>query len=245
MVSRTTTEFDVEQFLASSDEASPVLEFQRADVIFSQGDPGLNVLYVQRGGIKLSVVSPTGREAIIGIAGPGDFVGEECLAGHPQRLETATAISLTTVRSIDKARMARLLRREHDFSESFIQYMVRRNVRVEADLIDQLFNSSEKRLARALLLLARHGVHDAPHEILPNVSQEMLAEMVGTTRSRVNALMSKFRKRGFIEYRGGLRINSALLTGMVLNPLDGVRPSRIAKAAPPPQVRSAVRLRRS
>jgi CRP-like cAMP-binding protein len=169
-------------------------------------------MYIQQGGVKLSVVNGIGKEAVVAVLGPGDFLGEGCLAGQPMRMGTATAITPTTLLIIEKHEMIRVLRGEHQFSDRFISYMLARNIRIEADLIDQLFNSTEKRLARALLLLARYGKEDQPQRVLPKVSQETLAEMIGTTRSRVNLFMSKFKKMGFIEYNSGLQINSSLLS---------------------------------
>ena len=169
-------------------------------------------MYIQTGGIKLSVLSKTGREAVVGMLGPGDFFGEGCLAGQPVRMGSATAITPSVILLVAKERMVRLLHRQHEMSDRFIAHMLARNIRIEEDLVDQLFNSSEKRLARALLLLARYGKQDKPVRVVPKISQETLAEMVGTTRSRVNFFMNKFRKLGFIEYNGGLKVNSSLLT---------------------------------
>jgi CRP/FNR family cyclic AMP-dependent transcriptional regulator len=204
--------FNAQVFLDSAGVARKVSEFRRGETIFSQGDLGKNVLYIQSGGVKLSVVNETGKEAVVAILGPGDFFGEGCLAGQPIRMGTATAITPTTALVIEKNEMIRVLHAEHEFSDRFIAYMLVRNIRVEQDLIDQLFNSSEKRLARTLLLLARYGKQDHPQRLLPKVSQETLAEMIGTTRSRVNFFMNKFRKLGFIKYNGGLQINSSLLS---------------------------------
>ena len=162
--------------------------------------------------MKLSVVNEAGREAVVAILEPGDFFGEGCLAGQSICIATATAIAPTTVLVIEKKEMIRVLHKEHQFSDRFIAYMLARNIRVEEDLVDQLFNSSEKRLARTLLLLARYGAQDQPQKMLPKVSQEMLAEMVGTTRSRVNFFMNKFRNLGFIEYNGGIHVNNSLLS---------------------------------
>jgi CRP-like cAMP-binding protein len=169
-------------------------------------------MYIQEGGVKLTVVNETGKEAVVAILGPGDFFGEGCLAGQTICMATATTVAPTTVLVIEKNEMIRALHQEHEFSDRFIAYMLARNVRVEEDLIDQLFNSSEKRLARTLLLLARYGAQDHPQKVLPKVSQEMLAEMIGTTRSRVNFFMNKFRKLGFIEYNGEIHINKSLLS---------------------------------
>ena len=205
--------FNPQAFLDSAGLARKVREFRRRETIFSQGDPAKSVLYIQHGGVKLSVVSESGKEAVVAILGPGEFFGEACLAGHSVRMSTATAITPSSLLFIEKDEMIRVLHEEHGFSDRFIKHILSRNIRVEEDLIDQLFNSSEKRLARALLLLARYGKQDqAPEMHLPKVSQEMLAEMIGTTRSRVNFFMNKFRKLGFIEYNGGLRINGSLLT---------------------------------
>ena len=204
--------FDAQAFLDSTGVARKVVEFKKDAAIFSQGDPSQNVLYIQKGGVKLSVVNETGKEAVVAILGSGDFFGEGCLAGQPLRIGSATAIAATTALVIEKKEMVRVLHVEHAFSDRFISYMLARNIRVEEDLVDQLFNSSEKRLARTLLLLARYGKEDKPQKVLPKISQEMLAEMVGTTRSRVNFFMNKFKKLGFIKYNGGLHINTSLLS---------------------------------
>jgi CRP/FNR family transcriptional regulator, cyclic AMP receptor protein len=204
--------FDAQAFLDSAGVAKKVAEFRRKETIFSQGDLSKNVLYIQKGGVKLSVVNEVGKEAVVAILGPGDFFGEGCLAGQTICMGTATAITPTTVLVIEKNEMVRVLHAEHALSDRFISYMLGRNIRIEEDLIDQLFNSSEKRLARTLLLLARYGKQDQPQRLLPKVSQETLAEMVGTTRSRVNFFMNKFRQLGFIKYNGGLQINSSLLS---------------------------------
>jgi CRP/FNR family cyclic AMP-dependent transcriptional regulator len=204
--------FNAQEFLDSAGVAKKVIEYKREETVFSQGDPAKNVLYIQKGGVRLSVVNETGREAVVAVLGPDDFFGEGCLAGQPLRIGTATAITATTILAIEKNEMIRVLHDEHAFSDRFISYMLSRNIRVEEDLVDQLFNSSEKRLARTLLLLARYGKEDKPQRVLPKISQEMLAEMVGTTRSRVNFFMNKFRKLGFIKYNGGLQINTSLLS---------------------------------
>jgi len=206
------TAFNAQVFLDSAGVARKVTEFKRKEAIFSQGDPASNVLYIQKGGVRLSVINETGKEAVVAVLGPGDFFGEGCLAGQPIRMGTATAIAATTVLIIEKNEMIRVLHVEHALSDRFISYMLSRNIRIEEDLVDQLFNSSEKRLARTLLLLARYGKQDKPQRVLPKISQEMLAEMVGTTRSRVNFFMNKFRKLGFIKYNGGLQINTSLLS---------------------------------
>ena len=171
------------------------------------------MLYVQKGDVRLSVVNDLGKEAVVAVLGAGDFFGEGCLAGQPLRIGTATAVTPTTVMSIEKNEMSRVLHSEHAFSDRFIAHMLSRNIRVEEDLVDQLFNSSEKRLARALLLLARYGKEDKPEKVVPKISQELLAEMVGTTRSRVNFFMNKFRALGLISYSSGsLQINKSLLS---------------------------------
>jgi CRP/FNR family cyclic AMP-dependent transcriptional regulator len=204
--------FNTHEFLDSAGVARNIVEFQAKDTIFSQGEIGKDVLYIQKGTVKLSVVSKTGREAVVAMLKPGDFVGEGALAGQPVRIATATSATATTLLVIGLQEMIRVLHVEPAFSDHFISYMVGRNIRIEEDLIDQLFNSSEKRLARTLLLLARYGNHEKPQFVLPKVSQETLAEMVGTTRSRVNFFMNKFKKLGFIDYDGGLHVNDSLLS---------------------------------
>jgi CRP/FNR family cyclic AMP-dependent transcriptional regulator len=204
--------FNAQEFLDSAGVARKVTEFKKKETIFSQGDPCRNVFYIQKGGVRLSVVNEIGKEAVVAVLGPGDFFGEGCLAGQPIRIGTATSIAPTTALLIEKSEMVRVLHSEHEFSDRFISFMLARNIRIEEDLVDQLFNSSEKRLARTLLLLARYGKEDKLQRVLPKVSQEMLAEMVGTTRSRVNFFMNKFRKLGFIKYNGGLQIDNSLLS---------------------------------
>ena len=204
--------FDAQAFLDSAGVARKVTEFKRAEVIYAQGDAAKSVMYLQSGGVKLTVVNETGKEAVVAILGPGDFFGEGCLAGQSVRMGTATAITPSNVLVIEKNEMFKVLHEEHGFSDRFIKFMLARNIRVEEDLIDQLFNSTEKRLARTLLLLARYGKEDQPHGVLPKLSQEILADMIGTTRPRVNFFMNKFRKLGFIEYNGGLQINTSLLS---------------------------------
>ena len=204
--------FNVKMFLDSTGVGRRVSKFRANDVLFTQGSPAKTVMYIQEGGVKLTVVNEAGKEAVVAILGPGDFLGEGCLAGELLCMATATAIAPTTVLAIEKEEMSRVLHGEHEFSDRFIAYMLARNLRVQQDLIDQLFNSSEKRLARTLLLLARYGRPGHPHKDLPRISQETLAEMIGTTRSRVNFFMNKFRKLGFIEYNGSIRINNSLLS---------------------------------
>jgi CRP/FNR family transcriptional regulator, cyclic AMP receptor protein len=204
--------FNAQAFLGSAGIARKIVEYRPAEVIFTQGDPCDSVLYIQRGGVKLSVNSKTGREAVVAMLGPGDFFGEGCLAGQPVRMGSATAITGSTILLVDKDRMVRLLHKQHALSDRFIAHMLSRNIRIEEDLVDQLFNSSEKRLARTLLLLARYDKQDKPERAVPKISQETLAEMVGTTRSRVNFFMKKFQRLGFIDYKDGLKVNNALLT---------------------------------
>jgi CRP-like cAMP-binding protein len=204
--------FDAQAFLDSAGVARRVVEYRRSQKIYSQGDPATSVLYIQKGGVKLSVVNDVGKEAVVAILGPGDFFGEGCLAGQTICSWTATAITPTTALAIEKSEMVRVLHKEHAFSDRFISYMLGRNIRIEEDLVDQLCNPSEKRLARTLLLLARYGKQDQPQKVLPKVSQETLAEMIGTTRSRVSFFMNKFRKLGFIHYNGGLQVHNSLLS---------------------------------
>jgi CRP/FNR family cyclic AMP-dependent transcriptional regulator len=207
--------FDADAFLRAAGARKTVVTYQPADVIFSQGDPSDSVLYIQEGAVRLSVLSHAGKEAVVAMLGSGDFFGERALAGHPVRLEAATAMTTARVLVVPKQQMIRLLHEEHALSDRFITYMLSRNIRIEEDLVDQLFNASEKRLARTLLLLARYGKPDQMDRVLPRISQTTLAEMVGTTRSRVNHFMNKFKKLGFIEYNGGLKVNHSLLTVIV------------------------------
>jgi CRP/FNR family cyclic AMP-dependent transcriptional regulator len=209
---KATTGFNAQAFLDSAGIAKKAVEYGRGESIFTQGDACEHVLYIQTGGVKLSVLSKTGREAVVAMLGPGDFFGEGCLAGQPIRMGSATAITPSLILPVPKEKMVRLLHRQHTMSDRFITHMLARNIRIEEDLVDQLFNSSEKRLARTLLLLARYGKQDKPSRVVPKISQETLAEMVGTTRSRVNFFLNKFKKLGFIEYNGELKINSSLLS---------------------------------
>ena len=205
--------FDVKLFLDSTDLGRRVSKFQAKETVFSQGDPAKSVMYLQEGGVKLTVVNEVGKEAVVAILGPGDFLGEGCLAGQPKCIATATTIAPTTVLIIEKEEMLRVLHTEHAFSDRFLSHMLVRSIRVESDLIDQLFNSSEKRLARTLLLLARYGKQDHPETMIARMSQETLAEMIGTTRSRVNFFMNKFRSLGFIEYSSReIHVNKSLLS---------------------------------
>jgi CRP/FNR family transcriptional regulator, cyclic AMP receptor protein len=189
------------------------VDYRPAATIYSQGDPSNTVLYIQQGSVKLSVLSQTGKEAVVGVLSAGEFFGEGALAGQPVRLATATAMTASRIRVVPKEQMIRVLHQQHTLSDRFIAHLLARNIRLEEDLVDQLFNASEKRLARALLLLARYGKPDGPRRVLPKISQEVLAEMVGTTRSRVNFFMNKFRKLGFIDYNGrALKVHDALLS---------------------------------
>jgi CRP/FNR family cyclic AMP-dependent transcriptional regulator len=211
-LSRKQPAFKAQAFLDSAGVARRIVEYRKLQKIYSQGDPANNVLYIQHGRIKLSVVNAVGKEAVVAMLGPGDFFGEGGLAGQAVRMGMATALAPTTLLVIEKQEMIRVLHAEQAFSDRFVAYLLTRNIRIEQDLVDQLFNSSEKRLARTLLLLARYGKQDQPQKMLTKVSQETLAEMIGTTRSRVNFFMNKFRKLGFIKYNGGLHINTSLLS---------------------------------
>jgi CRP/FNR family transcriptional regulator, cyclic AMP receptor protein len=204
--------FDVQAFLDSAGAARKIVTYRRADPIYSQGDACATVMYLQHGRVKLSVVSHAGKEAVVAVLGPGDFFGEGALADQPVRIGTATAMTESSVLVIEKHEMIRVLREQQAFSKRFIAHMLARNIRVEADLVDQLFNSSEKRLARTLLLLARYGKEGSHERVLPKVSQETLAEIVGTTRSRVNFFMNKFKKLGFIDYNGDITIHGSLVS---------------------------------
>ena len=203
--------FNLQVFLESAGVARTIRKYTRSAVIFSQGDQATDVFYIQQGSVKLSVLSRTGKEAVVAVLGQGDFFGEGCLAGQPRRISTASAMGASKVLVVEKPQMLELLHTQTALAERFLAHMLARNIRVEEDLVDQLFNSSEKRLARVLLLLARYGKADQPLRI-PKMPQETLAEIVGTTRSRVNFFMNKFRKLGFIEYNGEIKVNSSLLT---------------------------------
>jgi len=213
----TAHDFNAQAFLDSAGLAKTIVQYGRDEVIFTQGDTSEHVLYVQSGGVKLSVLSKTGKEAVVAMLGPGDFFGEGCLAGQPVRMGSATAMTPSAILRVEKAQMVRLLHRQHEMSDRFIAHMLTRNIRIEEDLIDQLFNSSEKRLARTLLLLAKHGMPSAPDHIVVRISQATLAEMIGTTRSRVNAFLNKFKKLGCLEYGGQrpLTIKTAALALML------------------------------
>jgi len=202
----------VDGLIEAAGVASQALDYKPSTVIFAQGDAATTVMFIRRGTVKLSVVSKGGKEAVVGLLETGDFLGEGCLAGQNRRMATATALTPTTVLIVERQEMTARLHDNPKFSDRFLSHMLARNIRIEEDLVDQLFNSSEKRLARALLLLARYGEQEQPQRVLPKLSQELLAEMIGTTRSRVNFFMNKFRKLGFIEYNGGLKIDGSLLS---------------------------------
>ncbi len=212
MRSKRTRHLKAQAFLDSADTAKKMVEYRRGEAIFSQGDASAGVMYIQKGGVKLSVLSKTGREAIVAMLGPGDFFGEGCLAGQPVRMGSATAITLSAILVLKKAKMVRLLHTHPELADRFIAHMLGTNIRIEEDLIDQLFNHHEKRLARTLLLLARYGRQNKPRRVLPQISQETLAKMVGTTRSKVGFFMKKFKRLGFIDNDGGLTVNNSLLS---------------------------------
>jgi len=204
--------FDAKVFLAKVGDGKAILEFHKNQKIFEQGEVAETVFYIQKGKVKLTVLSEQGKEAVVAILEPGHFFGEGCMNGHRLRISTTTAMEDCVITSITKVAMISALHDQPKFSELFMSYLLTRNSRIEEDLIDQLFNSSEKRLARTLLLLARYGKEDKPQRVLPKIPQETLAEMIGTTRSRVNFFMNKFRKMGFIKYNGGLQVNTSLLS---------------------------------
>lgn len=204
--------FDPEVFLEETGLGRTLVELKKNQVLFSQGDPADAVFYIQKGNVKLTVVSERGKEATVALLDAGNFVGEPCVAAAQRvRMATATALIRSTLLRIDRKEMIRVLHEEHAFADLFVAFLLARNVRIQADLVDQLFNSSEKRLARVLLLLAHFGKESKPQNVIPKISQEVLAEMIGTTRSRVNFFMNRFRKLGFIEYNGGLEVHSSLL----------------------------------
>jgi CRP/FNR family cyclic AMP-dependent transcriptional regulator len=204
--------FNAKSFLESAGLSRQIAKYAKGDIVFAQGDACNSVMYIQAGAVKLSVLSRGGREAVVAMLGAGEFFGEGCLAGQAVRMGTATAVAASTILLVDKDEMVDLLHKQRALSDRFITHMLARNIRIEEDLIDQLFNSSEKRLARTLLLLARYGKHDKPVREVPAISQTTLAEMVGTTRSRVNFFMKKFQRLGFIDYTDGLKVNNSLLT---------------------------------
>jgi CRP/FNR family cyclic AMP-dependent transcriptional regulator len=207
--------FDPLEFLAKVGAGKTILEFHRNQTVFAQGDVADTVFYIQKGKVKLTVLSEQGKEAVVAMLEPGQFFGEGCLNGHPLRIATTTAMEACTITAITRDAMIAVLHREPKFAELFMSYLLARNSRVEEDLIDQLFNSSERRLARLLLLLANFGKAGSPQPINPNISQETLAEMIGTTRSRVSFFMNKFRKLGFISYNGHIEVNNSLLSAVL------------------------------
>lgn len=215
MASRRERSFDPKSFLAHADGGRSIRKYRKDEIVFSQGSPADAVFYIQSGKVKITVVSEQGKEAVVALPGPDEFLGEGCLNGQQRRLATATALTECTIMRVEKAEMLRVLREEPAFSQLFIAHILARNARVEEDLVDQLFNSTEKRLAR-LLLLANFGKEGRPEPIVTKISQEMLAEMIGTTRSRVSHFMNKFRQLGFIDYNGHLEVHSSLLS-VVLN----------------------------
>jgi CRP-like cAMP-binding protein len=212
MRSKSTRTFNAQAFLDSAGIAKKVVGYRRAETIFSQGDVGDSVMYIQKGGVKLSVRSRAGREAVVAMLGPGEFFGEGCLAGQPLRMGNATALTLSTILVLKKEKMVRLLHKQPEVADRFITHMLGTNIRIEQDLLDQLFNHDEKRLARALLLLARYGMKDEPERVLPKVSPQKLAKMTGTSRANVDFFMKKFKRLGFIDDEGGLTINNSLLS---------------------------------
>ena len=204
--------FNPQTFLSTIDGGRTIAVFPKRQTIFAQGDPADAVFYIQSGKVKLTVVAKSGKEATIGVINEGDFFGEGCLTGQPLRMYSASAMTDCTVMHIDKKSMMEVIHREHAFSDMFVSYLLTRNIRYEEDLVDQLFNSSEKRLARVLLLLAQFGKDGKPEVAIPKISQETLAEMVGTTRGRINFFMNRFRKLGFVRYNGELEVHSSLLS---------------------------------
>jgi CRP/FNR family cyclic AMP-dependent transcriptional regulator len=207
--------FNPKTFLAKVGEGRNIGKYRKSEIVFSQGDPADKVFYIQKGKVKVTVVSEQGKEAVVAILGANEFFGEGCLAGQSQRLSTAATMDASVIVGLEKAAIVRVLHEEPSFSEMFIAHLLSRTIRVEADLVDQLFNSSEKRLARLLLLLANFGKEGSPQPMIAKISQETLAEMIGTTRSRVSFFMNKFRKLGFITYNGGIHVHSSLLNAVL------------------------------
>ena len=215
MAKKSKPEFDPEAFLAKADGGLTVSKYAKGRVVFAQGDPADSVFYIQEGRVKISVVSSQGKEAVVAFLKAGDFIGEGCLTGRPRRISTARVLEDSVITRLDKATMVRMLRDEPNFSERFTTHLLARTMRVEEDLVDQLFNSSEKRLARALLLLANFGKEGKHEPVIAKVSQETLADMIGTTRSRVSHFMNKFRELGYIEYNGDLEVHSSLMDAVL------------------------------
>ena len=217
--------FDPREFLSKVGRGRTISKYRMNQIVFAQGDAADSVFFIEHGNVKVTVVSEQGKEAVVAVLGPGQFCGEGCLAGQPRRMATATAIMDGEIMHLEKAAVIRVLHDEPAFSEMFVSHLLARNIRVEEDLVDQLFNSSEKRLARALLLLANFGKEGRPEPIIANISQETLAEMIGTTRSRVSHFMNKFRQLGFIDYNGTLEVHSSLLS-VVLHDQPQIRNER-------------------
>jgi len=213
--------FDVEEFLRTAGGGKTLVQYRKGDVIFAQGDPCDSVLYIQTGDVKLSIISRTGKQAVVAMLRAGDFLGEGGLAGQPVRMGSATAMTAATILRIDQSQLIRLLHEQHGMSDRMISHLLSLLIRVEQDLVDQLFSSSERRLARKLLLLARYGEHGRPMRTIPAISQETLAEMVGTTRSRVNFFLKKFERLGYIDFADGLRVHNSLLTVVLLDETSG------------------------
>jgi CRP-like cAMP-binding protein len=207
--------FNPKAFLAKVGEGRNIGKYRKSEIVFSQGDPADKVFYIQKGKVKVTVVSEQGKEAVVAILGANEFFGEGCLAGQSLRLSTAATMDASVIVGLEKSAIVRVLHEEPSFSEMFIAHLLSRTIRVEADLVDQLFNSSEKRLARLLLLLANFGKEGSPQPMIAKISQETLAEMIGTTRSRVSFFMNKFRKLGFITYNGGIHVHSSLLNAVL------------------------------
>lgn len=215
MTTKTSVAFDAKAFLTKAGKGRSIVRYRKDEVVFSQGEPADAVFYVQKGRVKITVVSPQGKEAVIALLGSDEFFGEGCLSGQPRRLATVRALAESEIMRIERAAHARLIRDEPAFSEMFMAHVLARSNRLEEDLVDQLFNSSEKRLARLLLLLANFGKDQKPDPVIAKISQEMLAEMIGTTRARVSFFMNKFRKLGFIKYNGGIEVHTSLLNAIL------------------------------
>ena len=215
MAKKSKAKFDPEAFLAKADGGVTISNYRKGQVVFAQGDPADSVLYIREGRVKIAVVSDQGKEAVVAFLKAGDFIGEGCLTGRPRRVSTARALEDSVISRVDKATMARILREQPNFSERFTAHLLARMIRVEEDLVDQLFNSSEKRLARALLLLANFGKDGKQEPVIAKVSQETLADMIGTTRSRVSHFMNKFRQLGYVDYNGNLEVHSSLLDAVL------------------------------
>jgi len=215
MATKTRASFDTKTFLAKAGKGRSIVKCRKDEIVFSQGDPADAVFYVQKGRVKITVVSLQGKEAVIALLGSDEFFGEGCLSGQPRRMATVRALAESSIMRIEKAALARLIRDEPEFSAIFMAHVLARSLRLEEDLVDQLFNSSEKRLARLLLLLANFGKDQKPEPVIAKISQEMLAEMIGTTRARVSFFMNKFRKLGFIKYNGGIEVHTSLLNAIL------------------------------